>query len=83
MPLKIVRNDITKMNTGAIVNTANDMPSVGTGCDYAIYKAAGYDTLLEYRTWHQLQRAFHQINLPLPMMDMLKNFVYGMIMKAN
>ena len=52
MPLKIVRNDITKMNTGAIVNTANDMPSVGTGCDYAIYKAAGYDTLLEYRREH-------------------------------
>ena len=24
MPLKIVRNDITKMNTEAIVNTAND-----------------------------------------------------------
>ena len=25
MPFKIVRNDITKMNTEAIVNTANDM----------------------------------------------------------
>ena len=24
MPFKIVRNDITKMNTEAIVNTAND-----------------------------------------------------------
>lgn len=49
MPFKIVRNDITKMNTEAIVNTANNYPTVGTGCDYAIYKAAGYDELLKYR----------------------------------
>ncbi len=49
MPLKIVRNDITKMNTDAIVNTANDHPTVGTGCDSAVYKAAGYDELLKYR----------------------------------
>ncbi|MDO4977121.1 MAG: macro domain-containing protein [Eubacteriales bacterium] len=50
MPLKIVRNDITKMQTEAIVNTANDHPTVGTGCDHAIYQAAGYDDLLKYRT---------------------------------
>ncbi|MCR5237664.1 MAG: macro domain-containing protein [Lachnospiraceae bacterium] len=37
------------MNTEAIVNTANDNPSVGTGCDSAVYKAAGYDELLSYR----------------------------------
>ena len=49
MPFKIVRNDITKMNTEAIVNTANDNPTVGTGCDFAVYKAAGYDELLKYR----------------------------------
>ena len=49
MPFKIVRNDITKMNTEAIVNTANDHPTVGTGCDFAVYKAAGYDELLKYR----------------------------------
>ena len=42
MPFKIVRNDITKMNTQAIVNTANDQAVVGTGCDSAIYNAAGY-----------------------------------------
>ena len=29
MPLKIVRNDITKMNTEAIVNTACARPAVG------------------------------------------------------
>lgn len=34
MPFRIVRNDITKMNTEAIVNTANDHPAVGTGCDH-------------------------------------------------
>ncbi|MDE7332595.1 MAG: macro domain-containing protein [Lachnospiraceae bacterium] len=50
MPFKIVRNDITKMNTEAIVNTANDHVMVGTGCDRAVYKAAGYDELLRYRT---------------------------------
>ena len=49
MAFKIVRNDITKMNTEAIVNTANDHPTVGTGCDSAVYKAAGHDELLAYR----------------------------------
>ncbi len=49
MPFKIVRNDITKMNTEAIVNTANDYPTVGTGCDSAVYKAAGHKKLLKYR----------------------------------
>ncbi len=41
MPLRIIRNDIKKMNTEAIVNTANDHPEVGSGCDSAIYQAAG------------------------------------------
>ena len=50
MSFKIVRNDITKMNTEAIVNTANDHAAVGPGCDSAVYKAAGYDELLAYRT---------------------------------
>lgn len=49
MPFRVVRNDITKMNTEAIVNTANAAPTVGTGCDMAIYNAAGYDKLLEFR----------------------------------
>jgi O-acetyl-ADP-ribose deacetylase (regulator of RNase III) len=49
MPFKIVRNDITKMNTEAIVNTANDHVSVGTGCDHAVYMAAEYDALMKYR----------------------------------
>ena len=52
MPFKIVRNDITKMNTEAVVNTANDRPAVGDGCDTAIYKAAGYEELLAYRKEH-------------------------------
>ncbi len=52
MPFRIVRNDITQMNTEAIVNTANDNPTVGTGCDYAVYHAAGYEKLLAYRREH-------------------------------
>ena len=49
MPIKIVRNDITRMTTEAIVNTANKYPMAGSGCDSAIYMAAGYDELLKYR----------------------------------
>ena len=52
MPFKIVRNDITKMKTEAIVNTANKHIAVGPGCDYAVYQAAGYDRLLTYRQEH-------------------------------
>ena len=52
MPFKIVRNDITKMNTKAIVNTANKYSVVGAGCDTAIYNAAGYEELLKYRREH-------------------------------
>ena len=52
MPFKIVRNDITKMETEAIVNTANEQVAVGSGCDYAVYQAAGYDRLLTYRKEH-------------------------------
>ncbi len=52
MPFKIVRNDITKMNTEAVVNTANERTVVDSGCDSAIYAAAGYDELLAYRREH-------------------------------
>ncbi len=52
MPLRIVRNDITKMDTQAVVNTANEMVAVAEGCDTAIYNAAGYDRLLNYRREH-------------------------------
>ncbi|MCQ2604882.1 MAG: macro domain-containing protein [Spirochaetia bacterium] len=40
------------MNTEIIVNTANDHPTVGTGCDFAIYQAAGCKELLRYRKEH-------------------------------
>lgn len=48
MPFEIVRNDITKMEVDAIVNTANPRPVIGTGTDYAVHKAAGPE-LLEAR----------------------------------
>lgn len=50
MPFRIVRNDITKMQTDAIVNTANSEVTVGEGCDYAVYTAAGFTELLSYRS---------------------------------
>lgn len=49
MALKIVRNDITKMQVDAIVNTANPMPGYGPGIDTAVYTAAGVDKLLAKR----------------------------------
>jgi O-acetyl-ADP-ribose deacetylase (regulator of RNase III) len=49
LPLKIIRNDITKVSADAIVNSANPKPKYGTGTDYAIYNAAGLDELLAER----------------------------------
>jgi O-acetyl-ADP-ribose deacetylase (regulator of RNase III) len=49
MPLSIIRNDITRVRADAIVNTANPHVAVGRGTDYAIYKAAGMEELLEAR----------------------------------
>ncbi|MBR3640601.1 MAG: macro domain-containing protein [Oscillibacter sp.] len=48
MPYEIVRNDVTKMEVDAIVNTANPYPTVGAGTDTAIHEAAGPE-LLEAR----------------------------------
>lgn len=49
MPFKIVRNDITRMQVDAIVNTANEAPIYSTGVDTAVYMAAGAEELLEER----------------------------------
>lgn len=49
MPFKIVRNDITKMQVDAIVNTANRLPVYSEGTDSAIYEAAGVEELLAER----------------------------------
>lgn len=49
MPFKIIRNDLTKMQVDAIVNTANPHPTYSTGTDTAVYKAAGESELLDAR----------------------------------
>lgn len=49
MSFRIERNDITKVHTEAIVNTANYYPVIGSGTDSAIYTAAGADKILAER----------------------------------
>ena len=46
MPLKIIRNDITKVKADIIVNSANPKPVYANGTDAAIYEAAGKEQLL-------------------------------------
>jgi len=49
MPLRIIRNDITKVKADAIVNAVNPNAVIGGGVETAIYKAAGREKLLEAR----------------------------------
>ncbi len=49
MPFQIIRADITRVKVDAIVNSANPEPVIGSGCDGAIYQAAGSERMLKAR----------------------------------
>ncbi len=49
MSFQIIRNDITKVEADAIVNTANPKPTYAAGVDKAIYMAAGEEKMLAAR----------------------------------
>ena len=63
MPLEIVRNDITKMQLDAIVNTANPRPIVGGGVDRAIHQAAGAELLAARKEIGDIQNAVKSLTL--------------------
>ena len=47
MPFAILRNDITKMEVDAVVNSTSQDPYIGGGADRAINDAAGNELLSE------------------------------------
>ena len=49
MSLEIIRDDITKVDCDAIVNSANPEPVIGGGVDHAIYEAADAEKMLAAR----------------------------------
>ncbi|TVP95596.1 MAG: RNase III inhibitor, partial [Acholeplasmatales bacterium] len=55
MPFTILRQDITKMDVDAIVNSTSAEPSVGGGADRMIHRVAGPDLLIERRRYGTLK----------------------------
>ena len=49
MPFRIIRNDLVRTPADAIISTANPRPIVGRGTETSVYRAAGWDKLLEAR----------------------------------
>jgi len=56
MPFEILRNNITKMQVDAIVNSTSSYPSIGSGVDHDINIAAGPNLFQERASFGLIEK---------------------------